>query len=483
MTVTTTYIALACRTFSNLAQFRLSKILKAGYEVARALGPSLYKAAVGHGTRYLSGFLRTRATRALSRSDSMARGRIPWGGRSRGSQYAARRTLRFKTGRKFIRPSNRRAGRRMPKRRRFPRRRRISKRSSNKRGKRFVARNLPNRLQDPPKWHIYRRSLSLFPGGGGGVTNGQFFFDIPHGLSSDYDGLVALMAAAKANVTHFGAAPPAGGWAPYWPNGTLSVKKSYMMLFITNNSSTPVYAKMAVFRPRKHVNTANMQPSSLADVDITNNGDRVTNEWDRMGTVSTLYPQTYPEYLGMTDDVEAGGLADIGMIWQQSPSFKRFYKGKIKNLKWAPMECKKFLFKKRGFGLDLATEYTMQPATTNPTNYPVEWNAGTVPPTAYYVTPVQTGFETMHQRRGFFVSFLAHGIPCSSDPTAQPTQMTLTAPMFDMYYINAYKYGWSPHTYRETHFNANPLSAVLDPWMAIPMPGAIQSGGVVLGNS
>lgn len=394
----------------------------------------------------------------------MARRRIPWGGQSRRSQGVARRSLRFRTRSKFgkIRRSKRSFGRR-PRRRRFKTRR--SGGRARRASKRFVARNLPSRLQDPPKWHLYRRTLSLTPAGVS-ASNQQFWFDIPHGLSSDIDGLVALMVAAKGNVVQ--TAPP--DWQPQLPNGLLRVVKSYMILFITNNSSTPVYAKMAVFRPRKNINEGpGTYPSSLADTDLIYNS-RQTKEWQPSNF-------TYSSVTGLTDDVTSDGLGTIGYLWQNSVAFNRFYKGKIKSLKWAPMECKKFLFKHKGFSVDLSTEYTMQPGTTNPINWPVPFAE---PPT-YYVTPKDTGFSEMHRGRGMFVSFLAHGIPVSSDPNTAPTQMTLTNPMFDMFYTNAYKYAWSPLTQREYHSNANPISAVLDPWMAVPMPGATEAGPVVTG--
>jgi len=351
-----------------------------------------------------------------------------------------------------------------------------------KKAKRFVARNLPKRLQEPPKWHIYQRVDTLSVGGAPVIGTGQWFFDIPHGLSSDYDGLVALMCTSKNNIIEVAnpTPPPALlGTSPDKPNGFLQVYKSYMVLYITNNSSTPVYAKMAIFRPRKHINIPEMRPSPLADADLEafGQGD-IQNEWVGPQALVNLGMQlTYQEYPAFTDGVRPTiGLNNFGTTWHSSPSFRRFYKGKAREIMWAPMECKKFVFsRKRPVSLDLETEYTMQPATTSSTNFPVNFVHAPV----FYAVPTDSGFADMHKGRGMYVSFLCNGIPVRTDPGDAPVQVTMTQPVFDIHYINAYKYGWSPNTYRQWTTNQNPLGTG-DPagWMAIPMPGAIVPGRV-----
>lgn len=145
----------------------------------------------------------------------------------------------------------------------------------------------------------------------------------------------------------------------------------------------------------------------------------------------------------------------------------------MKNVTWAPMECKKFTFKMRkGVTIDLASEYTMQPATT-----------ATAPPVPfldtpqYYLQPKDTGASVMWRGRGFNLSFLVHGVPARSEDNLS---VGLTPPKFDMYWINAFKYGWQDPTYREFHVNPNPLEEQI-PTMAIPgfgsLPGPPQYGG------
>jgi len=341
--------------------------------------------------------------------------------------------------------------------------------------KRLVARNLPSRLQEPPRWHIYKYTASVTDVSTLGPTSGiaQWFFDLAHGQSYHYDGLVALMAMAKLNIATVGS--PITSFQPWRPSGSLRVIKSYMVLYMTNNSSTPVYVKMAIFKPRKNINTVGMRPSALADQDITMQGTQLPNE-SFQHNFGPFDVDDYTEGVKLTDDIFNEGLSMFGTTWKSSPSFRRYYSGKIKEFKFQPQECKKFIFKKRGFSLDLASEYTLQPGTTEQGNWPVYYGA---PNANLYLLPVDSGFAEMHARRGMYISFLCNGIPASTDPIGPvPDAVTLTQPFFDMFWINAYKYGWSPHTYREYHTNANPLIDDVAQ-LAIPMPGSTSAGPVI----
>lgn len=82
----------------------------------------------------------------------------------------------------------------------------------------------------------------------------------------------------------------------------------------------------------------------------------------------------------------------------------------------------------------------------------------------------------MARGRGFFVSFLLHGIPARAEDSLS---VGLTQPKFDIYWLNAYKYGWRDPNYREYHVNPNPLESD-QPSVAIPgfgtLPGPPQTG-------
>lgn len=334
-----------------------------------------------------------------------------------------------------------------------------------------------------PKWHIFRSTAKMSPTTDFTAT-GQATMDVPHGHQTHFDGLVALQAVATQNVqnatTHY---------HPQSMDRYLNVQKSYMVLFITNNSATSVYGKMAVFKPRKGINDLHMWPSKIASDDL-NGKDADTgagpnmpaNEWiSAQSMVNLGNNNEYNDYLGLTDMVGPTNLTDMGWIWQNSPAFKRYYKGKIRTVTWAPMECKKFTFKmKKRINIDTSAEYTMRPATgdllaggltgNNPAQYggALDW----------MLSSQQSGFSEMHPRRGFFVSFLLHGIPARADDDGG---VGLTQPKMDMYWLNAYKYSWSSPNRREFHVSTpNPLGAIT-PFVAIPgfgtAPGAPQVGG------
>lgn len=363
-------------------------------------------------------------------------------------------------------------------RRKIPYRKRKQMKMSRYRRAKFarkVRRALPHRLKSsPPKWHIYRSTAVVNPGSGGMIANGQHSIDIAHGLSSHYDGIVALQAVAKMNV---GINGPSSTWSPWRPTGTVQIYKSYMVLYMTNNSSTPVYGKMAICRPRKGINAVSLTPGPCASSDIEGPGSNVPNEYVGPGILESIgMKDRYDEYTGLTDLVQQPqGVTDMGFIWQNSPSFKRMYKIKMKNITWAPMECKQFRFKmKKTVNVDIATEYTLQPDTTGTS--PVHF-LGSDP--IYYLDPLDTGNMVMARGRGFFVSFLVHGIPARTVVDEVETGVSLTMPKFDIYWLNAYKYGWRDPTYREYHVNPNPLEAQ-QPTMAIPgfgtLPGPPQLG-------
>lgn len=310
--------------------------------------------------------------------------------------------------------------------------------------------------KNPPKWHIYRGTSLITQGTPLGTTaTGQTTIDIGHGTSSHYDGLVMLQTVAKQNVNVTAVGPPPT-FEPYMADQFLHVTKSHMVLFITNNSSTAVYGKMAVCKPRKHINSGNMFPGTLAQADLANKS-YVGNEWN---LPNSMYgATTYADYGGMTDLVIPTGIADIGWVWHNSPSFRRYYKAKIRTVNWAPMECKKFIFTMRKrITIDTASEYTAEPATSQ-----VATSAGDTPftvtnPLSWAISARDTGFAEMHARRGFYVSFLVHGIPARN---AADNAIGLTQPNLDVYWYNAYKYGWSALNKREFHVSSpNPLSAI-----------------------
>lgn len=359
-------------------------------------------------------------------------------------------------------------------RRRVPRRQRYRRKVRRARFKRFAkkVRKAVGRRGKPPKWHIFRSTAVLSPGGSI-TTTGQGIMDIAHGHSTHYDGLVALGAVAQNNVQKVEGTPDT--YSPMFADRFLNVYKSYMVLYMTNNSSTHVYGKMAICKPRKHINSPNMHPGLIADHDINGMNGAITNEYLSSQSLANLGVDTnYNAYNDMTELVGGTSLNDLGWVWHNSPSFKRFYKAKIRTCDWAPMECKKFIFKmKRKINLDTATDYTMMPATSTGIPTPFIVN----PVTTWYVNAVSSGFSEMHQRRGFFVSFLVHGIPARDEAG---TTIGLTAPAFDMYWLNAYKYGWSSPGRREYHVNVpNPLGEV-EPQVAIPgfgtPAGPIQTG-------
>jgi len=386
-----------------------------------------------------------RSTRGASRSGPPARRQGNRGGVYGGAALAAS-TFRMRS-------------RRLP-RKVARRKRRVARRV--KKFKRRVASALPQRLKLPPKWHLYRATALVSPGGA--ISGAQAtLLDFGHGISAHYDGLVALAAVAKGNYHFNGTSSLHQGVNP---NFFLNVTKSYMIIFITNNSATSVYGKIAVCRPKKHINLQNMYPSPLASADISgpsNSGDPlIPNE---SMAYDSLPEASYGNVTGMTDEVHQTNLNDIGWVWQNSPSFRRYYKCKMKELVWAPMECKRFIFKMRkGISIDCATEYTLQPDTTT-TAPPVSF----VSTPTYYVTPQQTGFAEMHAKRGFFVSFKIHGIPVRN---AAATEVSFTEPAMDIYWLSAYKYGWSVPGYREYHASGNPLTGT-DQKVAIPGFGSV----------
>lgn len=365
-------------------------------------------------------------------------------------------------------------------RRKLPRRVIARKRKSKVRRAKFarkVRRALPQHLRSsPPKWHIYRSTAVLTPNEEGGtvLSTGQTALDIAHGTSDQYDGIVALQAVAKMNVDLIN--PEGTNHAPVRPWGTVVIFKSYMVLYMTNNSATPVYGKMAVIRPRRGVNHSTVLPSALASADIIGPGSNVANEYLNPDALITLdQHDTYAAYAGMTDKVQTTlGVTDMGFIWQNSLAFKRYYKIKMKNITWAPMECKQFRFKmKKPVNMEVASEYTIQPATgtINPLE-PPNW----LQQPRYYLQPKDTGNSIMARGRGFFVSFLLHGIPARAEDSLS---VGLTQPKFDIYWLNAYKYGWRDPNYREYHVNPNPLESD-QPSVAIPgfgtLPGPPQTG-------
>jgi hypothetical protein len=265
----------------------------------------------------------------------------------------------------------------------------------------------------------------------------------------------------------------------------LNIKKSYMLLFMTNNSATSVYGKMIVCKPRKGINSTNMWPSVMASADI--NGAQTTapgpnlaaNDWVNPVTyTSILGVAEYQDFLGMTDLVGPTNLTDIGWLWHNSPAFQRYYKRpKVREITWAPMECKKLTFKfKKRINIDTSSEYTFRPATSElPDNVTTFQFGGALDWTA---TPALTGFDEMHAKRGFFVSFIMHGIPARATENGP---IGLTQPNMDLYWINAYKYGWSSPGRREFHVSTpNPLGSGV-PVVAIPgfgtAPGNPQLGG------
>lgn len=346
--------------------------------------------------------------------------------------------------------------------RRVPRKTRYRRKVRRAKLRRFAkkVRKAVGRKGKPAKWHIFRSTAVLTPGATI-TTTGQGIMDIAHGHSTHYDGLVALGAVAQQNVQVTVGTP--NTFAPVFADRFLNVYKLYMILFMTNNSSTHVFGKMCICKPRKHINNPNMQPGLLADHDINGANGAVANDWQAPGQMSGYFgTNNYNGFNEMTDNVGGTGLNDMGWVWQNSASFKRFYKGKIRTVDWAPMECKKFIFKmKRRVNLDTATDYTMMPATTSDVPTPFVTN----PVSSWYVNADSTGFSEMHARRGFYVSFLVHGIPARDEAN---TSIGLTAPSFDMYWLNAYKYGWSSPGRREYHVNTpNPLGEIT-PIVAIP---------------
>lgn len=365
---------------------------------------------------------------------------------------------------------------RMPKRRRLPRKVRYRRKIARAKSKRFARK--VRRIASPgkpPKWHIYRSTALISQGETSGfTTTGQTTIDIAHGTSSHYDGLVMLQAVTKNNWSVTATGPPIT-YQPYMNDQFLHVKKSYMVLYMTNNSATAVYGKMAVFKPRKHINAVQMYPGPLANADLAQ-PNVVRNEWMNPTMISDAGGQGFINgYEDMTELVGPTGLTDMGWIWQNSPSFRRLYKAKVRTVNWAPMECKKFIFKmKKNITIDTATEYTGAPATTAAEF--VDW---TVPgPWSWVITPTGTGFAEMHAKRGFFVSFLLHGIPARN---ATESAVGLTQPKMDIYWLNAYKYTWSELNRREFHVSApNPLGTD-PPVVAIPgfgsLPAAPQVGG------
>lgn len=364
---------------------------------------------------------------------------------------------------------------RMPRRRRVPRKQRIRRKIKRARFRRFAkrVRRIVNKGK-PPKWHIFRSTALINQGTGGFTATGQHTVDIAHGSSAHYDGLVMLQAVAKGNLVTTATGPPPT-FGPYMADQFLHVHKSYMILFMTNNSATSIYGKMAVFKPRKHINAVQMYPGPIANADLAQ-PTAVRNEWMSIQTLSNVgLQQFYPQYEDMTELVAPTGLTDMGWVWQNSPSFRRLYKAKIKNITWAPMECKKFIFKfRKPITIDTATEYTCQPATTAAAFVPFQ-QAGA---NSWVITSNGTGFQEMHAKRGFFASFLLHGIPARS---ADDLEIGLTQPKMDIYWLNAYKYSWSELARREFHVSSpNPLGNVA-PSVAIPgfgtVAGTPQVGG------
>lgn len=368
-------------------------------------------------------------------------------------------------------------------RRRYPKRRRRYVRKLKKFGRKVKRalkwvrkRRAPGYVgKNPPKWHIYR-STSLLNAGTKFTATAQASLDVAHGFQGHYDGLVALAQVAQMNIKNLGGGPPVA-YSLGKPNTYVKVYKSYMILYMTNNSNTPVYGKMAVFKPRKNINVVEQTPGQLAGFDIsgadqsTFAGPSVQNEYVNEQALANLgFAQTYDGY-GPTDDVRTTTLTDMGWTWQNSPSFQRYWKGKMKKVDWGPMECKKFVFKfKRSFTIDCTSEYTLQPSTTTVPGTGV-WE--TTPD--IYLTPSDSGFAYMHKSRGFFVSFLMHGIPARD---ATSTNVGLTQPNMDMYWLNAYKYGWTTPNKKEFHVNPNPLAAIAPQIVQMFSPVA---GPVVVG--
>jgi len=126
-------------------------------------------------------------------------------------------------------------------------------------------------------------------------------------------------------------------------------------------------------------------------------------------------------------------------------------------------------FKKAHPSLDSlpSSEYTMQPATTSETQVP--WEDQNM-----YLLPQSTGFSVMHAKRGFFVSFLLHGIPVADEAA---TGVGLTQPKFDCYWLNAFKYGYTEPSMREFHGNLNPLDMITPQMVNFGNPTA---GNVVI---
>lgn len=365
-------------------------------------------------------------------------------------------------------------------RRRVPKAVRHRRRVKKARFRRFAkrVRRAVGRKGPAPKWHIFRSTQTLDPGSDFTAT-GQALVDIVHGHSTHYDGLVALQSVATQNVSATEA-----NWNPTFADRFLNVKKSYMVLFITNNSATSVYGKMGVFRPRKGINNPVMWPTPIASNDLNGRDaasagpNAVTNEWlNPFNLTGFSAGEAYDDYTNMTDKVGPTNLTDIGWVWQNSPAFKRYYRGKIHNVTWAPMECKKFTFKlKKRINIDTSSEYTLRPATS-------ALPAGSAPfayggALDWVITSSQTGFSEMMPRRGFFVSFMLHGIPARGD---NDVSVGLTQPKMDMYWINAYKYAWSSPGKREFHVSTPNALAATTPFVAIPgfgtVPGAPQVGG------
>lgn len=383
--------------------------------------------------------------RAMPRSRSRGSDGAPAGAMLAASHYRIRRRKR------------------LPRRlRRVIRRRRVKK----ARFRRAVRRAVGSK--SVPKWIIFRSTALLSPTSQF-TTTGQTLVDIAHGHQSHYDGIVAMQQAAKMNIA-YGISP--APTAPDIASTYCRVKKSYMVLFITNNSVTPVYGKMAVFKPRKHINLVSLQPSAVANADIESSTGPVANEYVSQQAYANLgIGPNYSDYDGFTDGVLPTNLTDIGWIWQNSTSFKKYYKGKIRNVTWGPQECKKFTFKMRkSFSIDAYTEYTLRPATSpNPSLLGWDTTAN------FYTQPTQSGFAEMHAKRGFYVSFMLHGVPARD---SADTTVGLTQPKMDMFWLNAYKYSWSDPTRREWHMGGdNPLGSVV-PQFAIPgfgtVPGAPQ---------
>nr|QXP07741.1 MAG: putative capsid protein [Arizlama virus] len=339
--------------------------------------------------------------------------------------------------------------------RRFKRRRRFPGRRSGRKLKKFgrkVKRALRKvggigGFKTPPKWHIYRQTGQIEPSTEGFTALGQTSFDIVHGHQTHYDGLVALQCVATGNMKL-----NTTDWEPRMNNGMTKVLKSYMILYMTNNSSTPVYGKMCVARPRRHVNDLVQYPSPIAEADLRERDlipNEAGNQYNAFSAVSTQYNQ-----LDVTANVGGTSLTDMGWVWHNSVSFRRQFKAKIKEVNWAPMECKRFIFKfKRRVSIDHMSEYTMSPATSNAN--PNQWEDN-----PYYLLPVNSGFSEMHAKRGFFVSFLMHGIPVSG-ATPNEGVVGLTQPKMDLYWLNAYKYGWQAVNKREYHVSTpNPLGSI-----------------------